>query len=425
MIVVGAGFAGLAAADALAAAGVEVVVLEARDRVGGRVHSSRLANGALVELGGEFITAGYTTTEAFADRLGLELDGMGINYPDRELLPGPRPPAPALEAAARAAAELAAAEPGAQVEEVLRHSVPDDDARTVLAMRLQSALAYPVAELAASFLLKAPGLVDTEQTRRVRGGNQTLALELARGLGERVRLGTAVREIRSDPGGVRVVADHVAIDGRACIVTVPLALLPAMRFDPPLPKATRRAAASIPTSTAAKLAVPLQEPVEPRAPMSASDRFWAWTTPIDEVGCRSVGAWAGSAPTVAGLSVAAGPGEWLQRLAHLWPELELQPDGASLTVWADDPWARGAYSVLPPVLTEPAEAIATSPAPNLLIAGEHTAEPGWTGTMEGALRSGLRAAGELLGERPGLGPSAQPPKLMCHHSSGASVLPQP
>ena len=49
--VVGAGFAGLAAADVLAAAGVDVVVLEARDRVGGRVWSQELGNGATVEMG--------------------------------------------------------------------------------------------------------------------------------------------------------------------------------------------------------------------------------------------------------------------------------------------------------------------------------------------------------------------------------------
>jgi monoamine oxidase len=70
---VGAGFAGLAAADALAAGGAEVTVFEARDRVGGRVHSGRLGNGAVVELGAEFVLAGYEVLRATAERLGLEL----------------------------------------------------------------------------------------------------------------------------------------------------------------------------------------------------------------------------------------------------------------------------------------------------------------------------------------------------------------
>ena len=56
-VVIGAGCAGLTAADALAEAGVEVTVLEARDRVGGRVWSDRTAGGALIERGAEFIGA--------------------------------------------------------------------------------------------------------------------------------------------------------------------------------------------------------------------------------------------------------------------------------------------------------------------------------------------------------------------------------
>ena len=68
--VVGAGLAGLAAADALVTAGVEPVVLEARDRVGGRVHSRELGNGAVVEMGAEFILPGCTAVLETAERFG-------------------------------------------------------------------------------------------------------------------------------------------------------------------------------------------------------------------------------------------------------------------------------------------------------------------------------------------------------------------
>jgi monoamine oxidase len=71
--VVGAGLAGLAAADALATAGIEPVVLEARDRVGGRVHSRELDNGAVVEMGAEFILPGCTAVLETAERFGLGL----------------------------------------------------------------------------------------------------------------------------------------------------------------------------------------------------------------------------------------------------------------------------------------------------------------------------------------------------------------
>ena len=87
-IVVGAGLAGLAAADALAAGGFEVTVFEARDRVGGRVWSRTLDDGSVVELGGEFVLPPDDVVRRTARRLGLPLYEKGTLYGDRE----PRPP---------------------------------------------------------------------------------------------------------------------------------------------------------------------------------------------------------------------------------------------------------------------------------------------------------------------------------------------
>ena len=69
--VIGAGFAGLAAADGLRAGGAEVTVLEARDRVGGRVWSVPFGEGAVVERGAEFILPGYDSMNALAARFGI------------------------------------------------------------------------------------------------------------------------------------------------------------------------------------------------------------------------------------------------------------------------------------------------------------------------------------------------------------------
>src|SRR3954463_4463210 len=98
--VVGAGLAGLAAAEALLRAGREVVALEARDRVGGRVWSRRLDNGATVEMGAEFILPGNTVLEETAARLGLSLWQKGMAYGRREPRGGATVTADHLRAAA-------------------------------------------------------------------------------------------------------------------------------------------------------------------------------------------------------------------------------------------------------------------------------------------------------------------------------------
>lgn len=78
--IVGAGFSGLAAAEALSSAGIEIVVLEARDRLGGRVFSQELPNGAVIERGAEFVLDDYEVMRALAKRLGVQLSPTGMAY---------------------------------------------------------------------------------------------------------------------------------------------------------------------------------------------------------------------------------------------------------------------------------------------------------------------------------------------------------
>ncbi|MGH2986620.1 MAG: FAD-dependent oxidoreductase, partial [Solirubrobacterales bacterium] len=82
--VIGAGLAGLAAADELARAAAEVEVIEARERVGGRTCSRELANGAVIEMGAEFILAGNGAVRELAAALGLGLWDKGMRYGDRQ-----------------------------------------------------------------------------------------------------------------------------------------------------------------------------------------------------------------------------------------------------------------------------------------------------------------------------------------------------
>jgi monoamine oxidase len=146
---------------------------------------------------------------------------------------------------------------------------------------------------------------------------------------------------------------------------------------------------------AAKLHVRLRASAEPSAVLAVPDRYWCYTQlGPDGAPTPFAAAFAGSPAALERLRVEEGAGTWLAALIALRPELELDAGAALLSTWHDDPWARGAYSARARSSPLVAEALARPVGP-LAFAGEHTADA-WHGLMEGALRSGLRAAEDLL-----------------------------
>jgi monoamine oxidase len=146
---------------------------------------------------------------------------------------------------------------------------------------------------------------------------------------------------------------------------------------------------------AAKLFVPLRRVPPPSAVLSVPGHYWTWTAAgADGAVQPVVSAFAGSAPALAALGVAAGPATWRRELAALRPDLDLDA-GELLSTWDDDPWVGAAYSTRTPAFRPGDPDLLARPAGPLHFAGEHTAGP-WSGLMEGALRSGQRAAAELL-----------------------------
>ena len=290
VVVVGAGFAGLAAADALARGGVDVVVLEARDRVGGRVWSRALPTGAVVEMGAEFILPDNEVVRATADRLGLILFEKGCRYGDRE----PRGGLGVTRSELLAAFEVVRA---AVATDVLRGSVTDalhaldlhPGAREAILARIEVSTAYPADDQAAHVLGEAATGLGDYPTHTVAGGNQRIAIALADGLGDAVHLAAPVtRIVRSDGGGVRVASGGAEIEADRCVVAVPASVMDRIAFDPPLPEVQARAIAGVAYGQAAKLFLPLAAPVPPSATLSVPDRFWTFTQHAPACGALAV-----------------------------------------------------------------------------------------------------------------------------------------
>jgi monoamine oxidase len=351
----GAGFAGLLAADRVARAGHEVVVLEARDRVGGRVWSQELVPGdprTVLERGAEFVLDGYDLMRAVAGELGLQFADTAMSYYERE----PRGGAATTHLAAARCAEF----------------VP----------------AAAVADVTGGF--------GRRPSWRVAGGNQQLADRLADRLPAPVLLRRPVRAVEHDSDGVRVLTDDGEVRGDAVIVAVPMAVLRALRFSPPVPGAYRLAWQRAGLAHNAKLHVPLTRPAAASAVQSGPERFWTWTA-TDRTGQVQpvLHAFGGTAEGLAGLGVAGGPARWASRVAALRPELTADLSRAMLTTWNDDPWAGESYSALTVTVADGDDELIAAPLGRVHFAGEHTAGA-WAGLMEGALRSGARAADEIL-----------------------------
>jgi monoamine oxidase len=372
--VVGAGFAGLAAADTLAARGHEVTVFEARDRVGGRVHSKTLDNGATIELGAEFILPGHEVLRATAERLRLPLYEKGTLYGDRE----PRPPV-RREELLEAIARLRGVREGtvASALEGLRLPPAVQDALTA---RVEISTAYPASDQAASVLADSGTAFGDFSSHGIAGGNQRLATELARDL--RVNVNAAVKRVRWTEHGVRV---HDA-DFDACVIAVPASVMDAIEFDPPLPERNQRALDGVRYGDAAKLFLRLSKPARPSATLAVPHRFWAYTQLAPDGSPLPVlAAFAGTGAGVDALTA--------QAVRELRPDLTFGDDEPVRSTWHDDPWARAGYSARSVASPLQDEALAEPVGP-LAFAGEHTAGE-WHALMEGALRSGLRAADDV------------------------------
>lgn len=261
-IVVGAGLSGLVAADLLRDRGDDVTVLEARDRVGGRLWTlhGRLAQGQFAELGAETIYAGQENVLALARR--LELDVVSCGYFD--------PSAPAMLFGGRLLdrdERLAVTgwlcrryktDPPAPFENLEAWIARLSATPAVVAFLTAFTQYTPVTALrhadAAEFQRQ---LIHDSDSYRVVGGNDLLATRLAENLD--VRLGQRVRSVAWGGRAVTVACDGADHSAERVVVTVPGPLVAGIGFDPPLPAEKVRALAELRYGTATKVVVQYAE----------------------------------------------------------------------------------------------------------------------------------------------------------------------
>jgi monoamine oxidase len=439
--VIGAGFAGLAAARKLAAAGRDVMVLEARDRVGGRVWNRAMSDGTIVSAGGTWLGKGQDRMFALCQELGMEtypqfedgevlLDIDGSQYRYRGLIPTfglvhvaalglglwrlnrlvKRVP---IDAPWRA--------PGAGKLDALTLSewvsnpvnVPSKRAQALLLAGLSTFFCVDPAEvsLLGSMVLAAGGggfqyYADTKntETHLIDGGSPEVAARIADGLGDRVRLSSPVRAIRQDNGSVSIEADGVKVRARQAVLATPPAVATKIDFDPALPPAQAHLLRRYVPGAVIKTIISYDEPfwradgltgetVAPASPIPVTiDQSPRSASP----GVLTSFAIGPSALRLGALSPQERREVWLKELSERLGLKARTPSAYLETDWSAEPWSLGGMiGHLPPgVLTSYGPTI-RQPAGHV-----HWAASEWAttmhGLMEGAVRSGERTASAVL-----------------------------
>ena len=393
IVVIGAGFAGLAAADALRGGGAEVTVLEARDRVGGRVWSLPFGEGAVVERGAEFILADYESMNALAARFGIPKVLKGTPYGRRVPVGAEAVSQADLEDAFARIAESRTPD-GASAAGVIAGLGLDPPVEALIRTRVSISNGHPVDDLEASVLDEGASTFGDFDNHTLEGGNMRLATALAAELGEAVRLASPVQRVRWSNDAVAVATDRDETEADAVVIAIPTAPLAEIEFDPPLEGATAEALRAVTYGQNSKLFLRLRSPAPPSAIMSVAGHFWTYTQlGADGEPAPFVVGYAGTTSAIDALGDSDAE-RWVAALVELRDDLDPEPEGALLSSWHDDPWVRGSYSAR--TLSSPLrDDDLTKPIGPLFFAGEHTAGA-WHGLMEGALRSGQRAAHQIL-----------------------------
>jgi len=427
VLIAGAGLAGLAAARDLESRGVTVTLIDARDRVGGRVVTVRegFAGGQYAEGGADIIESGQTEVVALAKELRLPLvrilkDGFGfysVNAKGRpEIRKGTRQIEELFKPFYPAVHEYSLLEgrwDGPVAEALGRESVAaylkrvGAPAETIARMRALRGffLADPEdLSMLAMVDFLSTGFGGEEGSFRVKGGNDQLATGLAATLRKKVKLRTILRRVSDYGGGITAtVEDHSGRHGiraDAVILAMPATALRDVDFEPALPGVRREAISTLKYGGATRLLMQFDtrwwvKPGRPRAFGSDLPTGAVWDGNEQQGGRHGIlsllagGRASAELVDIINKDGAEGVADRLRALGKPSPVL-----AAHLIRWNDDPWARGGYAFFDTEFRPEWRDLLAAPHGRIFFAGEHTSVR-WQGYMNGALQSGHRAAAEV------------------------------
>lgn len=439
VIVIGAGLAGLSAAYELQRAGWQVTVLEARDRVGGRVYSIRsFSNGLVAEGGGEFIEETHTRMLALAEEFGLKrgrvgswqgedkdwasFDGRSGPMSDAELWGtnlhqevekvwlalaelGELVPDPYQPQTARGADYLDTKSTAEWIDSLDVHPLAKQDfIQHIRAEYTCEPERHSLLDLARNAAMYY-STIDRNMNYRVIGGNDLIPRALAAALPD-VRLNAPVTAIQVLPDAVTVTYrqgdSYLTASSAFAVLAVPLTTARLIEFNPPLPIAHQRMVNELSYGAVTKVLIEYRKRFWNEAGWNGRlvtdapiGYTWHATSHVEhQHGILT--AYTGGAP---GATLASLSDEERIRLAV--SEIEKRFPGSSdliectaTVAWPNEPYTRGSYAALAPGEVTAHWKTLFEPAGRLFFAGEHAAAI--QGFMEGAVESGQRAARTIL-----------------------------
>jgi monoamine oxidase len=439
--VIGAGYGGLTAAWRLSQAGTSVLVLEARERVGGRIWTYRLPDGSAVDRGGAWLAPGHEAIFRLAHEVGVStyktwvkgahlLIGEGRTRRYTGLIPRISPVAVVRIARAQARIDRMAKRVPLEAPWTAKDATTWDSrsvawwlertnirtpiARDLFEMAVRGLFATDlndVSLLNLLFLAHAHGSISTlfsieggAQENMVEGGAGSIAERIADALGADVRLNAAVRSITQNEQSVQVDAVGLSVFARYAVVAIPPALALEIAFHPALTDDRlalyRHAVAGVETKTLVIYDEPFWRAEgfsgQTAAPGSAAEVTLDATPASACPGVIASFTFGSVAGRVDALGAAGRRRAVVEALTARFGPKAARPTGFVETAWWTEEWTRGcSMAHLPPGVLTRYGALLRQPSGRLHWAGTETSTVSH-GSIDGAVRSGERAAAEVL-----------------------------